>query len=45
MMVKEKRFLPVESHEPVEEDFDDFESDFYDDKKHLPRRKSLYVAS
>ncbi len=44
-MVKDKRFVPVEYHEPVEEDTD-FEMEL-DDEDKLPRRKGqgLYIAS
>ena len=51
-MLKDKRFLPVEIHEPSEEcceDFDGSELEFYDDlddsRKGIPRKRSLYVAS
>ncbi len=46
-MIKEKRFLPVEHHEPMEEDME-FELDFSEDdeKKNLQKKKGgLYVAS
>ena len=43
-MVKDRRFLPVESHEPVEEDFEDTDSELSDDSP-VPRRKGLYIAS
>lgn len=44
-MVREKRFLPVESHEPVQDDADEIDLEMGDDEAYLPKKKSLYVAS
>ncbi|MCP3684217.1 MAG: hypothetical protein GY861_16165 [bacterium] len=46
-MIKDRRFLPLEEHEPVEE-YDDFEEelDVSEDNANYPRRKNyLYIAS
>ncbi len=43
-MAKDKRFLPVEYHEPVEEDTD-FELDMDEDEANIPKKRNLYMAS